>query len=124
VNVPSGPVEAHTTVPAGAAGRVLRIADKATPGWQATLDGKPLKATTVDGWAQGFELPATGGVLEVRHDGSRRSTSLALQGVLLLVAVVLAAPSVRRADEEPEEEPQETEEPEAELTATGNVRTI
>ncbi|MCZ1009612.1 hypothetical protein O1L68_25625 [Streptomyces lydicus] len=61
VPVPSGPVEAHTKVPAGADGRVLRLADAADEGWQATLNGTPLKPRTVDGWAQGFTLPAGGG---------------------------------------------------------------
>ncbi|MGO4758617.1 family 2 glycosyl transferase, partial [Streptomyces sp. 2MCAF27] len=97
VNVASGPVEAHTTVPAGPAGRVLRIADKATPGWQATLDGKPLKATTVDGWAQGFELPANGGRLDLSYETPVTHTAWVwAQGLLALVLVVLALPGRRR----------------------------
>ncbi|MCZ9337988.1 hypothetical protein NGM37_09380, partial [Streptomyces sp. TRM76130] len=52
--VAAGPVEIHTTVEPGAEGRVLRLADTADAGWTATLDGKPLTPTTVDGWAQGF----------------------------------------------------------------------
>lgn len=58
VAVASGPVEAHTEIPSGAAGRVLRVADRADDRWTATLDGEELKRTTVDGWAQGFALPA------------------------------------------------------------------
>ncbi|MEU5029759.1 glycosyltransferase family 2 protein [Streptomyces milbemycinicus] len=107
VNVPSGPVEAHTTVPAGPAGRVLRIADKATPGWQATLDGKPLKATTVDGWAQGFELPANGGRLDLSYETPVTHTAWVwAQGLLALVLVVLALPGRRRTvdDDLPEAE--------------------
>ncbi|MGY0061191.1 glycosyltransferase [Streptomyces sp. LZ34] len=107
VNVPSGAVEAHTTVPAGPAGRVLRIADKATPGWQATLDGKPLKATTVDGWAQGFELPANGGRLDLSYDTPVTHTAWVwAQGLLALVLVVLALPGRRRTvdDDLPEAE--------------------
>ena len=50
-------VEAHTTIPAGPGGRVLRLADTAAPDWQATLNGTALPPTTVDGWAQGFQLP-------------------------------------------------------------------
>ncbi|MDX3230872.1 glycosyltransferase [Streptomyces sp. ME19-01-6] len=107
VHVPSGAVEAHTTVPAGQAGRVLRIADKATPGWQATLDGKPLKATTVDGWAQGFELPANGGRLDLSYDTPVTHTAWVwAQGLLALVLVVLALPGRRRTvdDDLPEAE--------------------
>ncbi|MEU1791561.1 glycosyltransferase [Streptomyces sparsogenes] len=106
VNVAAGPVEAHTTIPEGPAGRVLRIADRATPGWQATLDGKPLKATTVDGWAQGFELPANGGRLDLSYDTPLGHTAWVwTQGLLALVLVVLALPGRRRTvdDDLPEE---------------------
>ncbi|HBF84793.1 MAG TPA: hypothetical protein DD420_34160, partial [Streptomyces sp.] len=47
---------------------MLRIADRADPGWQATLDGRALTRKTVDGWAQGFELPAGGGRLDLTYD--------------------------------------------------------
>ncbi|QKV94609.1 glycosyltransferase [Streptomyces sp. NA02950] len=97
VHVASGPVEAHTTVPDGAAGRVLRIADKAAPEWRATLDGKPLTAKTVDGWAQGFELPATGGRLDLSYDTPMtHSAWLWAQGLLAVVLLVLALPGRRR----------------------------
>ncbi|GAA1690582.1 glycosyltransferase [Streptomyces yatensis] len=97
VHVASGPVEAHTTVPDGAAGRVLRIADRSAPDWQATLDGKPLKATTVDGWAQGFGLPATGGRLDLTYDTPITHTAWVwAQGLLAVVLLVLALPGRRR----------------------------
>ncbi|MFE7665663.1 glycosyltransferase family 2 protein [Streptomyces celluloflavus] len=106
IAVPAGPVEAHTQVPDGADGRVLRIADAADAGWQATLDGKPLKPVTLDGWAQGFELPAGGGQLDLTHDGPLgHSLWLAAQGLLAVVLVVLALPGRRREidDDLPEE---------------------
>ncbi|KUO19027.1 family 2 glycosyl transferase [Streptomyces dysideae] len=95
--VAAGPVEIHTTVPAGADGRVLRLADTAAEGWTATLDGKPLTRTTVDGWAQGFELPASGGRLDVTYDAPVGHTAwLWAQGFLALVLVVMALPGRRR----------------------------
>lgn len=106
--VSAGPVEIHTTVPAGADGRVLRLADTASAGWTATLDGKPLTRTTVDGWAQGFQLPATGGRLDVTYDDPITHTAwLWAQGALAVVLVVLALPGRRRDvdDDMPEEEP-------------------
>ncbi|HEU0131674.1 MAG TPA: glycosyltransferase family 2 protein [Mycobacteriales bacterium] len=123
---------ARTTVPAGADGRLLALSERADRGWVATLDGKPLRRVTVWGWAQGFELPANGGVLRLRHDGSRRDTALAVQGLLLLVALVLAAPSVRRADDEPDPDAEDTTPPEPALAgaapggpdAPRNVRTV
>ncbi|SER72546.1 Glycosyltransferase, GT2 family [Streptomyces sp. yr375] len=106
--VAAGPVDLHTTVPDGTGSRVLRLADTAADGWTATLDGKPLTRTTVDGWAQGFELPATGGKLDVTYDDPFTHTAwLWAQGLLALVLVVLALPGRRRDvdDDLPEEEP-------------------
>ncbi|MDJ0380674.1 glycosyltransferase [Streptomyces sp. G-G2] len=110
VPVASGPVEAHTKIPpaeAGGAARVLRIADRAAPGWQATLDGKPLKAKTVDGWAQGFELPARGGRLDLVYaDSLARTAWHWTQGALAVLLLVMALPGRRRSldDDLPDEE--------------------
>ncbi|MFE2184922.1 glycosyltransferase family 2 protein [Streptomyces sp. NPDC059455] len=97
VHVASGPVEAHTTVPDGTDGRVLRIADRSAPDWQATLDGEPLKPMTVDGWAQGFELPSSGGRLDLTYDTPITHTAWVwAQGLLAVVLLVLALPGRRR----------------------------
>ncbi|GAA3625779.1 glycosyltransferase [Streptomyces chitinivorans] len=97
VTVAAGPVEARTDVPAGPAGRVLRIADAADPGWRATLDGRPLKPVTVDDWAQGFELPDRGGRLELVHETPVTHTAWVwAQGLLMLVVLVMALPGRRR----------------------------
>ncbi|MET9698354.1 glycosyltransferase family 2 protein [Streptomyces sp. NPDC006529] len=107
IPVASGPVEAHTKIPAGEAGRVLRIADRAVPGWRATLDGKPLKARTLDGWAQGFELPAAGGRLDLVHTDSLAGTAWHwTQGALAVLLLVMALPGRRRSldDDLPDEE--------------------
>ncbi|MFI9818867.1 glycosyltransferase family 2 protein [Streptomyces sp. NPDC052013] len=105
--VAAGPVEIHTTVPSGPDGRVLRLADSAADGWTATLDGTPLPRTTVDGWAQGFELPASGGRLDVTYDDPVTHTAwLWAQGLLAVVLVVLALPGRRRdIDDDLPEEP-------------------
>ncbi|MER6529026.1 glycosyltransferase [Streptomyces sp. NPDC001508] len=118
-SVAAGPVEIHTTIPSGSDGRVLRLADTAADGWSATLDGKPLTRTTVDGWAQGFELPATGGTLDVTYDAPFGHTAwLWAQGALAVVLVVLALPGRRRDidDDLPEEETADAE------TTTGEGR--
>ncbi|MER5500076.1 glycosyltransferase [Streptomyces sp. NPDC002561] len=104
--VGSLPVEAHTKIPAGESGRVLRIADAADSGWQATLDGRPLTRKTVDGWAQGFELPAEGGTLDLTYDTPFTHTAwIWAQCTLALVLLVLALPGRRREidDDLPEE---------------------
>ncbi|MGW3913620.1 glycosyltransferase [Streptomyces sp. NPDC005070] len=106
-SIAAGPVEVHTTVPTGDEGRVLRLADSADGGWTATLDGKQLSRTTVDGWAQGFQLPSTGGRLDVTFEAPLSHTAwLWAQGALALVLVVLALPGRRRDidDDLPEEQ--------------------
>ncbi|QYA99167.1 glycosyltransferase [Streptomyces anulatus] len=106
VPVGSAAVEAHSEIPSGQQGRVLRIADAADPGWTATLDGKPLTRKTVDGWAQGFELPAEGGRLDLTYDAPITHTAwIWAQAGLLLVLVVMALPGRRREidDDLPEE---------------------
>ncbi|MFK4866356.1 glycosyltransferase [Streptomyces sp. CSMPJR101] len=106
--VAAGPVDIHTTIGSGADGRVLRLADTADDGWTATLDGAPLTPTTVDGWAQGFELPASGGRLDVTYDDPFTHTLwLWAQGFLAVVLVVMALPGRRRDidDDLPEEQP-------------------
>ncbi|EME97064.1 family 2 glycosyl transferase, partial [Streptomyces mobaraensis NBRC 13819 = DSM 40847] len=97
VAVPSGPVGARATIPAGKDGRVLRLADRAAPGWRATLDGRPLPRVTLDGWAQGFRLPAAGGRLALSYETPfARTAWVWTQGLLAVVLVVLALPGRRR----------------------------
>ncbi|MEU8622944.1 glycosyltransferase family 2 protein [Streptomyces sp. NPDC048623] len=107
VTVAAGPVEAHTKIPAGPAGRVLRIADHADAGWTATLDGTALTPVTVDGWAQGFELPTGAGRLDLTYEEPVTHTAwIWTQAFLAVVLFVLALPGRRRDidDDLPDEE--------------------
>ncbi|MGC5364639.1 glycosyltransferase [Streptomyces sp. DT24] len=104
--VGSLPVEAHSKIPEGGSGRVLRIADAAAPGWHATLDGKALKKKTVDGWAQGFELPGEGGKLDLTYETPLAHTAwIWIQVAVTAFLLVLALPGRRREidDDLPEE---------------------
>ncbi|WP_084713888.1 glycosyltransferase [Streptacidiphilus rugosus] len=106
VSVAAGPIDVNATVPAGQDGRVLRLADSADPGWTATLDGQPLKSQTVDGWAQGFQLPASGGKLAVSyHESTLRLGWVGLQCFFAAALVILALPGRRRNvdDDRPED---------------------
>ncbi|MFJ8444268.1 glycosyltransferase family 2 protein [Kitasatospora griseola] len=106
VVVPAGAHDIWTTIPAGPADRQLRLAEQADPAWQATLDGKPLKAVTLDGWAQGFQLPAEGGRLDVTRAGGLLHTGWAwAQLALGVVVLVLALPGRRNHNDDdlPEE---------------------
>jgi hypothetical protein len=97
--LPSGAVGVRTRVPAARAPRLLTLADQSDPRWQATLDGRRLEPSEYDGWAQAFVLPADGGRLVVRYDDGNRQFLLWLQLAAVLVALVLALPSVRAVDE-------------------------
>jgi GT2 family glycosyltransferase len=68
-------------------------------GWTATLNGRALHplATPVDGWAQGFVLPAGGGRLAVSRNDLAREASLLAELIVVLAVCVLALPG-QRAD--------------------------
>ncbi|MQA94158.1 MAG: glycosyltransferase [Streptosporangiales bacterium] len=92
-------VDVTAAVPAGPEGRTAVLAESADGGWSATLNGAELRPVTVAGWAQGFELPASGGTLEITRGTFLYTTALLLQGLLVLVAVVLALPAARSEEE-------------------------
>ncbi len=90
----SGPTSQRRRAP-----RLLTLADQRDDRWQATLDGQRLEPQEYDGWAQAFALPADGGALVVRYDDGNRQLLLWLQLAAVIVALVLALPSVRAVDE-------------------------
>ncbi len=95
VAVPSGSLGVNTTVAPGTSGALVLA--EAAGGWSATLNGKPLTpvAAPVDGWAQGFRLPAGGGHLVIARNQTARDLSLGGEAAALLAAFVLALPGSR-----------------------------
>ena len=95
VPVPSGPVGVNAVVAPDTSGTLV-LAESAG-GWSATLNGKPLTklAAPVDGWAQGFVLPAGGGRLVISRNETARDVSLGAEAAALLVAFALALPGTR-----------------------------
>jgi len=85
-------------VPAGGEDRVVVLAENASSGWRATLDGRPLAPVdpASTGGRQAFVLGAEGGHLEVFHATDHRSGWITVAGVTLLVYVLLAVPVRRR----------------------------
>lgn len=71
---------------------VLAVPENANAGWVATMDGKPLTRTRVDGWQQAWIVPAgAGGVVSLAFtpDSTYRTGLLigALAVLLVLVGV-------------------------------------
>jgi GT2 family glycosyltransferase len=85
-----------SAVQAPATGGTLVLAEP-SGGWTATLNGTALKPLTspVDGWAQGFALPAGGGKLVITRNNTARELSLIAELIVLLAVCVLALPGKR-----------------------------
>lgn len=80
---------------------LLALTENANHGWRATLDGKVLTSTRVDGWRQAWIVPTgTGGLVTIDFapDGPYRAGLLV--GLLLLVGLAGATvvPARRRTD--------------------------
>jgi GT2 family glycosyltransferase len=86
---------------APAAGGTLMLAEPASAGWHASLNGRPLTPlpSPAYGWAQAFRLPAGGGRLDIRRDQAGREIMVALEVVILVVVAALALPGA--ADSRP-----------------------
>ena len=97
VPVPSALIGVNTVVPAGTSGTLVLA--EAAGGWSATLNGRPLAKLSppVDGWAQGFVLPAGGGRLIITRDELARNLSLGGEAAAVLVVFALALPGTRSA---------------------------
>ena len=104
--VSSGPIGVNTVVPPGTSGTLVLA--EAAGGWSATLNGRPLATVTqpVDGWAQGFVLPAGGGHLVITRNELARDLSLAAEAAAVLVVFALALPGTRSAVPAPAAEAQ------------------
>jgi GT2 family glycosyltransferase len=89
----AGPVDAKVRIPPGPAGRTLLLAEPASAGWHAAIDGRPARSRTLDGWAQAYDVPASGGTFTLRRGMLLRHLWVAVQGVALVLVVVLALPS-------------------------------
>ncbi|MGW5561004.1 alpha-(1-_3)-arabinofuranosyltransferase [Micromonospora sp. NPDC003944] len=78
--------------------RVLAVRENTNTGWQATIGGRTLKPLVVDGWQQGWILPAgaSGEVLLRFAPDTPYRAGLLLGGILLAVVVLLAVLPARQ----------------------------
>ncbi|MBC7292129.1 MAG: glycosyltransferase family 2 protein, partial [Actinotalea sp.] len=93
--VPARDGAVRTAVEASGRDRLLVLAERADPGWRAELDGRPLRAVQ-SGWQQAFEVGRDDGLLTVEHVAPSRGLWAVVQGVVLVVALLLAVPVRRR----------------------------
>ena len=96
-----GDVRRVVTVPAGPSA-ILRIAENVNEGWRATLAGERLEPVVLDGWQQGYRIPAGREgdvVLEFVPDTWYRATLLGGLALAVLLVVLAAIPgrTARRA---------------------------
>ena len=83
---------ARTVDVAAGARSLLVVRENANAGWRATLDGRPLRATRVDGWQQAWEVPAgAGGRVELVFTPEAPYRRGLLVGALAAAALVALA---------------------------------
>ncbi|MEY9863293.1 GT2 family glycosyltransferase [Catenulispora sp. GAS73] len=87
------------TVAAGQDGRQLVLAEDADSNWSARMNGADLPRVTIDGWAQGFTLPAGGGTVTVSYSDASRTVWLVGEGLIFLFALIMALPTGGRVEE-------------------------
>jgi GT2 family glycosyltransferase len=100
VAVPSGPAGV-SGARAPAAGGTIELAEPAG-GWSASLNGKLLTpaASPAGAWAEAYQLPAGGGVLQIGRSQTGRDLVLILQLLLVVAVAALALPGARAAADE------------------------
>jgi hypothetical protein len=96
VLAPALPPRVAVRVAPGAEGRLLVVAANDEPGWQASVDGRPVPV--VRGWGHQVAIPVPGTSAEVRvvRSDVTRTAFLLIEGALLMLVVGTALPSRRR----------------------------
>ena len=79
----------RVTVSARPAGTVLRVFENANPGWIATLNGRRLTTVTLNGWEQGYVLPAgPAATVHLVYGPDRTYRAALLLGLLCVLALL------------------------------------
>jgi hypothetical protein len=96
VLAPGQPPRLAVRVAPGADGRLLVVAANDEPGWQGSVDGRPVPV--VRGWGHQVAVPVPGNAATVRvvRSDVARTALLLIEGALLLLVAGTALPSRRR----------------------------
>lgn len=75
---------------------LLRVPENLNAGWRATLDGRVLEQTAIDGWQQAYRVPAgEGGLVRLVYTPDRAYRTMLLLGALAGAVLLLGAGAVR-----------------------------
>jgi arabinofuranan 3-O-arabinosyltransferase len=100
-----GATHREVGVPDASHVRILETTENANDGWRATLNGAALTPVRVDGWRQGWILPAgTGGVVALEFTPQAAyvgGLAAGASGVLALLVLALAGRGSRRGEAAP-----------------------
>ncbi|WP_458116692.1 glycosyltransferase family 2 protein [Arthrobacter sp. D2-10] len=93
--VNSDATTASAEVPSGPEGRLLVLAERSAPGWEATLNGERLEQAPSE-WNQAYALPAAGGQLQVHYVTPWEPWSGLAQAIVFGLTLLLAVPMPAR----------------------------
>ena len=97
VPVEASPPAVAVRVSDGPAGRLLVIAAEEEPGWQATVDGRPVPVVRAWGHLVGVSVPVRAADVRVEQPTALRSVLLLTQAAMVLFVLLTAIPGRRRA---------------------------
>ncbi|MEY2400306.1 MAG: arabinofuranan 3-O-arabinosyltransferase, partial [Ilumatobacteraceae bacterium] len=70
----------------------LAINENANDGWKASLNGRALQPVTLDGWRQGYLVPAgESGLVELRYEPTGSYRAALIIGLVLVVLLLIGA---------------------------------
>jgi arabinofuranan 3-O-arabinosyltransferase len=96
---PGTPVSAELVVEGTGSPSVAALRQNVNAGWHArSPDGVEATAVTVDGWQQGWRVPAGVGSLDLRYGPDRTYRAALLGGAVLLLVLLLGAVAPRRGE--------------------------
>jgi arabinofuranan 3-O-arabinosyltransferase len=87
-----GSTRREVRVPARSGVAVLAVHENTNPGWTASVDGRPLRPVVLDGWQQGWLVPAgAAGTVRLTYGPDRSYRLSLLVGALLALLLLLLA---------------------------------
>jgi arabinofuranan 3-O-arabinosyltransferase len=68
----------------------LAVNENSNEGWHATINGRPLESVVLDGWRQGYSVPAgDGGVVQLRYEPTRQYRGGLMVGIVLVLLLLV-----------------------------------